>query len=154
MVSSGGNKLMNSPLSQRTAKSYEAYLKRFLIFKYLYFFMNLCTLKLFFGIWLPACTENCIHTVSELCECCINMIFLSPAFLSKAPVNKRRETICCVHSALCTAHSETNAQTAPPSAICQAITLYKLASQFWKHIAFGFSSKPTEIVLNIVSQDF
>ena len=82
------------------------------------------------------------------------MIFLSPAFLSKAPVNKRRETICCVHSALCTAHSETNAQTAPPSAICQAITLYKLASQFWKHIAFGFSSKPTEIVLNIVSQDF
>ena len=28
---------MNSPLSQRTAKSYEAYLKRFLIFKYLYF---------------------------------------------------------------------------------------------------------------------
>ena len=55
---------------------------------------------------------------------------------------------------LCTANSETNAQTAPPSAICQAITLYKLASQFWKHIAFGFSSKSTEIVLNIVSQDF
>ena len=64
------------------------------------------TLKLFFGIWLPACTENCIHTVvSELCECCINLIFLNPAFLSKAPNEKKPSVVFTAHCERATVHS-------------------------------------------------